>query len=136
MITYEITATVDPGSTEAYEQFMRQRHIPDLLATGYFREAAFTRSAPGRYRVRYEASSHADLERYLAEHAPQLRADFAAHFPSGVTLSREIWATIQTWNAPAHTVSYAQRGDQPMDAGPGGRSAAPGGEAEAVQARA
>ncbi|MGH7534248.1 MAG: DUF4286 family protein [Gemmatimonadales bacterium] len=100
MVTYEITATVDPSLVEAYERYMRQRHIPDLLATGCFQGAVFTRAAPGRYRVRYEAPSDADLERYLAEHAARLREDFASHFPAGVTLSREVWVAIQAWDTP------------------------------------
>ena len=74
MITYEITATVDPGLVEAYERYMRERHIPDLLATGCFYGASLARAAPGRYLARYEAESESDLENYLA-HAARLRAD-------------------------------------------------------------
>ena len=48
MITYEITATVQPHLLEAYERFMRERHIPDLMATHVFETAAFARSAAGR----------------------------------------------------------------------------------------
>ena len=40
MVTYEVTTTVDPRLVEAYERFMRQVHIPDLLATGCFHGAA------------------------------------------------------------------------------------------------
>jgi Domain of unknown function (DUF4286) len=97
MVTYEVTTTVEPALVERYEQYMRTIHIPDLLATGCFQSAAFTRSAPGRYRVRYEAPSEADLERYLAGHAPRLREDFASHFPQGITLSREVWVALQSW---------------------------------------
>jgi hypothetical protein len=37
------------------------------------------------------------LDRYLTEHAPQLRADFAAHLGSTVTVSREVWSELQQW---------------------------------------
>ncbi|MGH7579849.1 MAG: DUF4286 family protein [Gemmatimonadales bacterium] len=97
MVTYEVTTTVEPGLIEEYERYMRATHIPDLLATGCFRGAAFTRSAQGRYRVRYEAPSAADLERYLDTHATRLREDFASHFPQGVTASREVWEDLQSW---------------------------------------
>jgi len=102
MVTYEITTLVDAGLIEAYERYMRQRHIPDLLATGCFQEAVFTRAAAGRYRVRYEAPSEAALERYLAQHAPRLRLEFASHFPAGVTVSREVWVALQRWGASPH----------------------------------
>jgi Domain of unknown function (DUF4286) len=103
MITYEITASVDPGLVAAYERYMRQRHIPDLLATGCFRSAVFTRATPGRYRVRFDAASEEDLEHYLATHAPRLREEFAAQFPAGVKVAREVWVTVQAWDAPPRT---------------------------------
>jgi hypothetical protein len=96
-VTYEVTTTLDPGIIEAYERYMRETHIPDLLATGCFQGAVFTRSEPGRYRIRYQAASEADLERYLSAHAARLREDFTSHFPKGVTVSREVWVTIQSW---------------------------------------
>jgi len=92
--------TVAPDLVEAYERFMRRVHIPDLLATGCFHGATFTRSEQGRYRVRFEAPSEASLERYLGTHAQRLREDFSSHFPQGVTGAREVWVAIQHWDAP------------------------------------
>ena len=97
MVTYEITATVAPTLAEAYERYMRERHIPDLLATGCFVGAIFSRAEAGRYRIRYESPSRDTLGRYLAEHAPGLRAHFEAQFPAGVQLSREQWESVQCW---------------------------------------
>jgi hypothetical protein len=97
MVTYEVTALVELGSVSAYEQYMRDRHIPDLLATGHFVGVTFSKSAPGRYRIRYEAPSQAALDAYLRGHATGLRADFATHFPTGVQLSREVWEVLQSW---------------------------------------
>ncbi|CAN5891780.1 hypothetical protein BH24GEM1_BH24GEM1_13490 [soil metagenome] len=99
MVTYEITTAVEPPLVEAYEHYMRQVHIPDLLATGCFEGATFTRSSAGRYRIRFEAPSESDLERYLEAHATRLRADFASHFPEGVTASREVWVAIESWSS-------------------------------------
>jgi len=101
MVTYEVTTLVQPHLVEAYERYMRERHIPEILGTGCFQGAVLTRAAPGRYRVRYEAPSEVELERYLATHATRLREDFASHFPEGVTVSREVWIGIQAWDAAA-----------------------------------
>jgi hypothetical protein len=98
MVSYEVTALVAPDLVQDYERFMREQHIPAILATGCFRRAAFTRGDPGRYRMRYEALSSQDLDRYLAGHAPALREDVAARFPEGVTLSREVWDVVQGWD--------------------------------------
>jgi len=96
-LTYEITATVAPELVPRYEDYMRRHHIPALLGTGCFEAARFSRAAPGHYRMRYEAPDHATLERYLAEHAPRLRAEFDAEFPAGVALTRAAWETVQQW---------------------------------------
>ena len=97
MVIYEITAEVREDLVPAYETFMRGTHIPDLLATGYFVGATFSRGTPGRYRIRYEARDLAALERYLADDAPRLRAHFDAQFGDGVRLSREVWAVVDRW---------------------------------------
>lgn len=78
---------------------MRERHIPDLLATGFFRGAYFTRAAENRYRVQYHASDRRALENYLQTDAARLRADFLAHFPEGVEVSRENWDMLESWEA-------------------------------------
>jgi hypothetical protein len=96
LVAYEITAVVAPELAAAFEAYIRNRHIPDLLATGCFERATFATSGLGRYRARYEAPDRAALDRYLAEHAPRLRADVAAHFPKGLELSREVWDEVGT----------------------------------------
>ena len=98
MVTYEVTALVRPDLVNAYESYM-PNHISALLATGRFVRATFSRAAGHRYRIRYEANDQQSLDRYIAEDAPRLRADFAEHFPDGIELSREIWETIGEWSA-------------------------------------
>ena len=102
MITYEITTDVPARLVDAYERYMREDHIPALLGTGCFRAASFARSGPGRYRVRYEAATRADLDRYLEMHAQALRDEFAARFPEGVAVSREVWTTVERWDSRPH----------------------------------
>jgi hypothetical protein len=97
-VIYEITATVASERVTEYEAYMREHHIPALLATGRFHSAALARSAPGRYRVRYVAADSVELERYLASYAGALRAEFTARFPTGVELSREVWTVVETWS--------------------------------------
>lgn len=97
MVTYEVNATVAPELIDSYERYMRDEHIPDVFATNAFSRAIFERLEPGRYRIRYEAASQADLDQYLRDHTARLRADFVAHFPQGVELSRQVWTNLQRW---------------------------------------
>ncbi len=96
-VAYEVRVTLDPPRGEAFEQWMLGSHVPRVLGTGCFLGARFERLAPGAYRTRYDAASAADLERYLTQHAPALRGDFAARFGQGATVSRESWATLGAW---------------------------------------
>jgi Domain of unknown function (DUF4286) len=101
MIAYEVTCEVEPSLAPAYERYMRAKHIPEVFATGCFHSAVFSCSTPGRYRTSYVARTQADLDRYLQHHTEALRADFAAHFPEGVSLSREVWVTLEQWEGAA-----------------------------------
>lgn len=97
MIIYEITAAVRADLIEAYENYMRGTHIPELLETGFFEGAKFTRSGENRYRIQYEARDRKALDEYLATEAVRLRADFLSHFSEGIELSRENWEVVQAW---------------------------------------
>jgi hypothetical protein len=97
VITYEVTATVRDDLRGRYEVYMRERHIPDILVTGLFTGAQLLRADDGRFRVRYELADRASLDRYLTTHATRLRADFAAHFPEGIDVERDIWSGLSAW---------------------------------------
>ena len=101
MIIYEVTTDVAAHAIAAYESYMREKHIPEVLGTGCFESASIARSMPGRYRIRYAARNMDVLDRYLATYAQQFRADFAAHLASGVAVSREVWSELQHWTADA-----------------------------------
>lgn len=99
MITYEITAQVRDDLTDEYEGYMRNRHIDDVLGTGFFASASFSKSTAGRYRIRYYAYDQAALDSYLKDRAGELRQHFSDHFPDGVELTRENWTVVQYWPA-------------------------------------
>lgn len=98
MVSYEVIVDVDKEQMEPFEQYMRRKHIPEILATGCFTRIRFERASITRYRTCYEAETQADLDRYLTDHTARLRADFMAHFPTGAVPSREIWSAIQLWS--------------------------------------
>jgi len=97
MIIYEITATVRTDLVEKYEKYMCEIHIPDLLETGFFSGAKFTRSTGNRYRIQYEAKDQKALEQYLKTEANRLRAHFLENFSEGVKLERENWKVLKIW---------------------------------------
>jgi hypothetical protein len=99
-LVYEVSVTLAAGTDpDVFADWMRDHHIPALLATRCFSAAEFTRDDAShvRYRTRYFAMDRASLERYQAEHATRLRADFQRHFGEGATVRREVWEVLETW---------------------------------------
>ena len=112
MISYEVTARLDKRIAEEYERYLREEHIPDLMATGCFVEAAFSRQEEVkvanddpwvRFRSSYLAPDRAALERYFREHAEGLRGEALARFPAGLEPSRAEWGVLQRWRAGGET---------------------------------
>jgi len=94
MLIYEVTATVDGALTAEYEKYMTERHIPDLLATGYFAAAFFAKNGL-QYKMGYHADSQEQLDSYLANDAERFRAEVKDHFPVGIEFSRRVFEIIK-----------------------------------------
>jgi hypothetical protein len=94
MLIYEITAKVDDALVENYENYMTERHIPDVLATGHFAAAFFAKNG-NIYRIGYRADSREQFDEYIETHADRLRADFAEHFPTGVEVERQVLEIVE-----------------------------------------
>jgi hypothetical protein len=97
MVSYEVTLQAQPQIAAAVEQFMIESHIPQIFRTGCFRKIRFSRASAGRFRTAYQASTQADVDRYVQDHAPRLRAEFLERFPEGVNLTRETWVQREVW---------------------------------------
>ena len=99
-VVYEVMVTLAAGTdVEVFADWMRDHHIPALLATRCFNAAEFERDTTVhlRFRTRYFATDRAALDRYLNEHAPRLRADLQRHFGEGATVRRETWEVLEVW---------------------------------------
>lgn len=110
MIAYEVTATVAASIADEVVAWLRDVHVPDVLATGCFVRATLARAADGRVRVRYEAPDALALARYVAGHAPALRAATMARFPDGVAFVRDEWEQVTAWHAPGLALAAAHDG--------------------------
>lgn len=97
MVAYEVSAEVAADLVGRYVAYMRETHIPEVLATGCFAGAEFAQSGATAFRTRYLAATPAHVERYLTQFTQALRDDFTTHFPAGVTLARATWTAIERW---------------------------------------
>lgn len=99
MITYEVTLDVVPEQAERLDDYMLDKHISEVVATGCFDTATYFRDGDRRKTV-YEAPDQISLDLYLDQFAARLRDDFAEHFPTGVTPSRDVWTAVCRFEAP------------------------------------
>lgn len=79
MILYNVTVNIDRGSEADWLHWMKQVHIPEVLATGMFMENRIFKliSPPEEnegttYSVQYFANSLQKLDNYLENYAPAL----------------------------------------------------------------
>lgn len=93
---YEVTVSLSPEIAGLFLDFLRNKHIEDILKTGCFTGAKLETEADAerRIRVRYLAADRESIDRYFEEHADRLRSAALERFPTGITIERAIWAEI------------------------------------------
>lgn len=99
MFLYVVNLTFDKELSGRFEDYMRSKHIPDVLSTGKFSGAELLRSGEGAYRMIYRSETREQLDRYLEEDTERLREAFAREFPFEVTAAREICEMVDRWDS-------------------------------------
>ena len=80
MYIYNVTINVEESIHKQWLKWMKDKHIPDMLATKKFTKALMTRVMVEEemgcitYSVQYTTESRAMLQRYYQEDAQNLRA--------------------------------------------------------------
>ncbi|MBT0607840.1 DUF4286 family protein [Aequorivita echinoideorum] len=91
MYIYNVTINIEESIHERWLDWMKNEHIPAMLATGKFSKALMTRVMVEEemggvtYAVQYTTENKEMLEKYYAENADELRAQskqFAGKFVS------------------------------------------------------
>ena len=79
MIIYNVTVNIDKSINKEWLEWIKE-HIPQVLATGKFKEAKLTKvlvedDEADTYSIQYRAHSRAALDSYYQEDAERLRQD-------------------------------------------------------------
>ncbi len=80
MIVYNVTTHVNNNIHEAWLEWMKTEHIPEVLATALFTHHRILRllevddTDGPTYAVQYYSSSKEKYEHYITHHAKELRA--------------------------------------------------------------
>lgn len=81
MIIYNVTINIHESVHDQWMDWMQNKHIADVLATGKFTSARMVKVLVEEemggvtYSIQYTTDSKATLERYYEEDAPKLREE-------------------------------------------------------------
>lgn len=81
MIIYNVTINIHESVQDQWMNWMQEKHIKDVLATGKFTSARMVKvlveeeMGGTTYSIQYTTDSKATLERYYQEDAPLLREE-------------------------------------------------------------
>lgn len=78
MVVYNVTVSIDNSIEEEWLEWMRNIHIPEVMATGFFRDSKLCRvhgeeEGGKTYAIMYTAKSHNHLEQYQEQFAKDLQ---------------------------------------------------------------
>ena len=100
MILYNVTVNIEPEIEADWLHWMKNKHIPDVLNTGYFVENKLFKllhepENPGcTYSVQYFARTIQDINGYLQNEAPRLQGEhldrYGRQFVAFRTLLEEV----------------------------------------------
>ncbi len=87
MYIYNVTINIEEAVHDEWLQWMRLKHIPDMLATGKFLQARMCKvlvvedQGGITYAIQYVTLSREVLQKYYDEDADRLRGEAQNHFP-------------------------------------------------------
>ncbi len=78
MIIYNVTISVDKTIHDEWFRWMKDVHIPKVMATGFFLEQKMYKvlvddDSGITYCIQYTCANRADLDEYQREHSPALQ---------------------------------------------------------------
>lgn len=85
MIIYNVTVNIENDVREEWLEWMKEKHIPDVMKTGHFLENKICKVLVDEeqgttYSIQYTCESMETLNNYQQEHSPRLQKEHAEKF--------------------------------------------------------
>lgn len=101
MIVYNVTVNADEQVATEFENWMKQEHLPEVMASGKFVSFSFYRLLTRQpdetgqtFVIQYKANTMADFEDYTTHFAPALQAKTMAKFGNAVLAFRTLMEQV------------------------------------------
>jgi len=100
MILYSVTVNIDLEKEKEYVEWMKQIHIPEVMATGLFTESKFFKllhevEEGVNYSAQYYAESLEEIQEYQASHAPELQQKLKLKFGNHYVAFRSLLQLVE-----------------------------------------
>ena len=101
MLIYNVTVSIEKEVSDEWVTWMRDVHIPNVMATGFFLENRFAKvllvgdDDGVTYTTQYVCKNMADLQVYQGSHAQRLQAEVKAKFDGKYAAFRTVLETIE-----------------------------------------
>lgn|SRR5690554_606402 len=100
MVVYNVTISLDEKIVEDWLEWMRTKHIPDVMETGHFRDCKICRvngeeEGGVTYALLHTAISQEDLNDFQKNHATRLQTEHAEKFRDKFAAFRTTLSVLQ-----------------------------------------
>ena len=100
MILYNVTVSIDESAEKDWLDWMRSKHIPDVIATGCFTEGRLSRIHAEEqgglaYAVSYVAPSQEKFDAYQANHAAALQKEHTERYSGRFAAFRTMMTIVE-----------------------------------------
>ena len=101
MIIYNVTVAIDRDVEHDWLAWMREVHIPDVMATGYFEDYLLSKridpasgAAVATYDIDYYCASLDRYHAYAKDAAPALQREHTARYEGRFSASRRLLQSV------------------------------------------
>ena len=100
MYLYSVTINIDKTAEQEWLDFMQDKHIADVLNSGYFTKASMRKVLHNNdentttYNIEYLTESAAKYNEYTQKAAPALQKDVADKFAGKFTAQRAFYQIV------------------------------------------
>lgn len=99
MIIYNVTVNIENDVREEWLEWMKEKHIPDVMKTGHFLENKICKVLVDEeqgttYSIQYTCESMEALNNYQQEHSPRLQKEHAEKFANKFVAFRTLLEVV------------------------------------------
>ncbi|MBC7863177.1 MAG: DUF4286 family protein [Bacteroidia bacterium] len=100
MFIYNVTVNIEDSVKTEWIEWMRAKHIPDVIATGCFLSHRICKllaveDQGATYCIQYFFNTMEDLNRYQEQHAPRLQKDHMEKYGSKAVAFRTLMEVVE-----------------------------------------